>query len=586
MTDAIAPALAAAVNAWIAEDPDPVTRAQAQRWLDTADVKALAEAFGPRLAFGTAGLRGTIGAGPGCMNRALVRRVAAGLAHYLLATVPEAQQRGVVIGYDGRHGSRDFSEDTASVLAALGFHVWLHADTVPTPQLGHAVTTLAAAAGIMVTASHNPPKDNGYKVYWSDGAQIIPPHDAGISAAIDALGPLSSIACPPLAEVQARGLVRDAPDDIARRYLDEVHALRVHAGAERQRLRIVYTAMHGVGWRRVRDALTRAGHELVYPVREQRDPDADFPTVAFPNPEEPGALDLAMRVAADVDAEIILASDPDGDRLAVCVPDGAGGWRQLTGNQVGVLLADDLLTYGDQWKGAERLVATTIVSTTLLSRIAAAHGARYAEALTGFKWIANAAIPFDAAGGHFVVGFEEALGYSVGPVVRDKDGVSAALLFADLAAFAKSEGKSVLDRLEALYRRFDCHASYQRALTLPGVEGRAKINAMLATLRASPPRSLAGTEVVRFRDLAERVDLDLRSGTRTEPALPAADVLAWDLSDGARVLARPSGTEPKIKFYFEAPVPMGDDGLLAAEARGQQRVRALARDFLAIVDVG
>lgn len=547
----------AALN-WAADDPDPETAAAARALAENADLALLSDHFGSRLEFGTAGLRGALGAGPNRMNRALVRRVTAGLGDYLLANAPEARTRGVVIGFDGRIGSREFAADAALVLAAKGIPSHLHDEVCPTPQLAFDVVHLRAVAGIMVTASHNPPQDNGYKVYWGNGAQIVPPHDKGISAAIDRVTGLSSLTLPTLESARAAGLVQRVPEASLTAYLAAVAAQRVHHVAG---LRIVYTAMHGVGRKLIEAVLRAAGHTDLHVVPEQGDPDGRFPTVKFPNPEEPGALDLSLALAARVGADVVVANDPDADRLAVAVPRGDGTWRPLSGNEVGCLMAEDLLRYGPQVEG--RLVATTVVSSALLSRIAAAHGAAYAETLTGFKWIANAALRHEAGGGRFVMGYEEALGYSVGPVVRDKDGVSAALILCDLAAWEKSRGRTLLDALESLARTYGQYVSTQKSLTLPGADGARQIREMMADLRESPPTDFAGTPVVSVRDLSQPVSADL----------PPADVLAWDLEGGGRVLARPSGTEPKIKFYFEAREPVADgEAIAAAEARGRTRL--------------
>ena len=550
-------ALKALALAWAADDPDPLTVAATHALVAKGDAALLADHFGTRLEFGTAGLRGALGPGPNRMNHALVRRVTAGLGHYLLREVPEARRQGVVIGFDGRIGSREFATDAALVLAGLGIVAWLYDEVCPTPELAHGVTHLGASAGIMVTASHNPPQDNGYKVYWGNGAQIVPPHDRGISAAVDAIGGIAELRLPDGAAARAEGLVRPVPPAVLQTYLEKVAALRVH---HETGVRIVYTAMHGVGKRLIEQVLLPAGHTDLHLVAEQAEPDGRFPTVKFPNPEEPGALDLSLALAVRVSADLVIANDPDADRLAVAVPRGDGTWRALTGNEVGCLLAEDLLTHGGQ--EAHRLVATTVVSSALLSRIAAAHGAAYAETLTGFKWIANAALRHEAGGGRFVMGYEEALGYSAGSVVRDKDGVSAALLLCDLAAFEKARGRTLLHALESLARRYGQYVSSQKSITLPGADGARQIREIMAALRRAPPVDFAGTAVLAARDLA----------IPTRPDLPASDVLAWELEGGGRILARPSGTEPKIKFYFEAREPVAADES-TADAEGRARAR-------------
>ncbi|MFT5681867.1 MAG: phosphomannomutase [Myxococcota bacterium] len=550
---------------WMAADPNPATRAETEAII--ASGEGLTEAFGARLEFGTAGIRGRMGPGPGQMNRALVRQVTAGIAAYLLKNEPDAATMGVVIGFDGRHNSLAFAEDAAAVLSGAGLKVYQYDVVVATPTLAHAVLALSCAAGIMVTASHNPPADNGYKVYWSNGAQIISPHDKGISAEIDAVGGPWGVALPERAEVHA------VPTSVWTDYVAAVLAGRIHrvTGAV-----AVYTAMHGVGYAPLAALLDVAGHGIIA-VPQQRDPDGDFPTVAFPNPEEDGAMDLSLALARESSADLVLANDPDADRLSVAVPDIDGTWRQLTGNEVGLLLADELLTHGAQ--GGDRLVVTTVVSTSLLARVAQAHGARLAETLTGFKWIANKAMTDP---GDFVMGFEESLGYSVGDVVRDKDGLSAALHILDLASDCKARGTTLMAHLTALYRRYGYVASAQKSIKMPGLEGAAKIRAVMDGLRAAPPSAIAGLSVVRIRDVAKGTSRDLATGGVTPLDLPASNVIAFDLAEGCRVLARPSGTEPKIKFYFEAREVLSEgEPLAAAQARAEARMDAMYTDFFA-----
>ena len=561
---------------WVEEDPDPITQAAGHALLRAGDAQALRAHFGQRLRFGTAGMRGAIGPGPNRMNRALVRRVTAGLGRYVLDTVPDAKRRGAVIGFDGRHGSRDFAADAAAVLGGLGLPVYLFDVLVPTPSLAHALVHLNGAVGIMVTASHNPPQDNGYKVYWGNGAQIIPPHDKGISDAIDAIGALSEVSLPAAETRRAAGLLREVPPSVERAYLEAVARLRVYDGPT-EGLKIVYTAMHGVGRRMVERVFAHLGYDPLFVVPAQGDPDPDFPTVSYPNPEEAGAMDLALDLAREVSAHLVIANDPDADRLAVAIPS-PHGYRQLTGNEVGALLADELLRYGPQEAG--RLVVNTIVSSGILEVIAATHGVDFEQTLTGFKWIANLALVRDRAGGRFVMGFEEALGYTVGDVVRDKDGVSAALLFCDLVARCLQGGRTVLDRLEELAREYGVFVSCLHSVKLPGSSGADQIAAMMARLRSSPPRSIDGATVRRIRDYQHQVARDLGTGVETALALPVSNVLAFDL-DGARVLARPSGTEPKLKFYFEVQGAVArDEPLAVAEARAKMRLAALRDRFI------
>ncbi|MEJ7601915.1 MAG: phospho-sugar mutase, partial [Kofleriaceae bacterium] len=524
---------------------------------DASALKELTERFTGSLEFGTAGLRGILGAGPQRMNRVLVRKVSAGLGAYLLAHVPDAKRLGVLIGHDARRNSRVFSEDTARVLGGFGIKSYLAHRPWPTPTTAWAVVDLGACAGVMVTASHNPPAYNGYKVYWGNGAQIIPPHDVGMAAAIDTIGASDQLPMPALDALRAQGLVVDLDEGLHDRYLAQVVALRASPQLDGRSLVIAYTPLHGVGARSVEPALARAGFPNVHTEPSQREPDAEFPTVAFPNPEEKGAMDRVLALASSVSADLVLANDPDAGRLCVGVPDGAG-YRLLTGDQVGVLLADYLLAVGPAGK---RLVATTIVSSQLLGFLAQQAGADYRETLTGFKWIGNAALEYERDhDGRFVVGYEEALGYSVGPLVRDKDGVSAAVIFAELAAWNRARGKTVLDHIDDVYRRVGLFVTEQVSLVRPGAQGIAEIRNAMAKFRAAPPRELAGHAI------ETTVDFALGAG-----GLPPSDVLVFKLAGGRRVIMRPSGTEPKLKSYYEVRVEVA-----AGEPIATARVRGLA----------
>ena len=558
---------------WAALDPDPETRAETLSMLEGERLEELEAAFGQRLEFGTAGLRGRLGPGPGQMNRVLVQRVASGLGAYVEGL---GAAKTAVIGFDGRKNSRIFAEDTARVLGAQGFQVYLYDEVVPTPVLSYAVVALKVTVGVMVTASHNPPQDNGYKVYWSNGAQIVPPHDSGISAAIDDVG---EVILADVQELRASGRLKAPATAILENYYCDILELRVlnSTGA-----RAVYSAMHGVGGRFVMEALRRAGHTDVLPVPEQFEPDSRFPTVDFPNPEEPGALDLALALAAQEEADLVVANDPDADRLAVAVRDGEGQFIPLSGNEVGLLLAECLMSHGGQ--RTKPMLATTIVSSTMLRKIASAHDAAYAETLTGFKWIANRAIAHGESGGDFVVGFEEALGYSVGPVVRDKDGVSALLLLLDLAAAEKERGRSLLDSLEDLYRRYGLHLAEQVALKLPGADGAEKIRGLMERLRTAPPTSLLGHSIAIVTDLSDN-SRTVR-GVREEAGFPLSNVLGFEFENGFRILARPSGTEPKIKFYFEVQAAVGEGQELSQVRSDLSKVlESLKKAFLEMLDL-
>lgn len=559
-----------AARAWASDDPDPDARAEIERLLADGAADELADRFAGTLQFGTAGLRGLIGAGPNRMNRKVVLRATAGLAAYLLETTPDAAERGVAIGYDGRRLSREMAEDAASVVCGMGLRAFTFPHVVPTPLLAFACLDTNAAAGIMVTASHNPPDYNGYKVYWGNGAQIIPPTDEGIAASIARVGGVSSIARMPLAEARESGRLRELGPDIERRYLDGVRALSVRSDVPRD-IGIAYTALHGVGQRLALRALSEAGFAEVAAVAEQGEPDGRFPTVAFPNPEEKGAMDMVLALALSVGAELVIANDPDADRLAVAVRDARGELVQLTGNEVGCLLAHYLLEEGPRGDG--RLVINTIVSSPMLGSIARAHGAAWEQTLTGFKWIANRAM--EREGARFVLGYEEALGYTVGSLVRDKDGIGTAVVFAELAAWCKARGRSVLDELEETWRRYGMYLSRQVSKTLPGAEGQQKIASIMAKVRAAPPEMLADHRVEAVLDL-ERGERRAADGTTRPSGLPKGDVIALELEGDHRVMLRPSGTEPKIKFYFDVRVDMSaGETVSAARGRGEALIEEL-----------
>jgi len=516
-----------------------------------------------------------VAAGPNRMNRAVVRAATAAVAGWLLAP-GEAAGISVVVGCDARHRSAEFMDEVAGVLAGAGIAVHVLPRPCPTPLLAFAVRHLGTAAGIMITASHNPAADNGYKLYLSDGGQVIPPADAEIEKRIAALGPLSLIPVAPA----GTPLVTRHGDEIAQAYLAAVAgesgpAMAGLAGpVTGTGLNVVYTAMHGVAGQLMLRAMRLAGFGAPHVVAAQAEPDPDFPTVPFPNPEEPGALDLALADARRLGADLVIASDPDGDRLAVALP-GPAGWRVLTGDQAGALFGASLLDWtADQAAPQERLVASTVVSSTLLSKIAVAAGVRYAETLTGFKWIARAAdgVP----GARFVFGYEEALGYAVGDVVRDKDGFGAALVMLRLAAGAKAAGRSVLDVYDELERAHGVHLTSQVTLR---TADQAQV---MRRLRAAPPDAFGAETVSGLTDLAARAGTggaEAGGGAGDGAAagngtVPRADVLIFRLA-GGRVVLRPSGTEPKIKCYIEITEPVAGGSLAQARAAAAGRLAPL-----------
>jgi phosphomannomutase len=543
------PELMQRASSWRDDDPDEVTRAELGDLLKAAaagDIHAgadLADRFAGRLEFGTAGLRGAMGAGPNRMNRSMVIRTAAGLTAYLKESSREPL---VVIGFDARHNSDLFAADTAAVVVAAGGRAMVLPRPLPTPVLAFAIRHLGANAGVMVTASHNPAHDNGYKVYLGDGIQIVPPSDAEIAAHIARVNLVADVP-------RARSGWTTMNDDVLQAYLD---AAKVVVAADGPReLSVVHTALHGVGSDIVIAAFARAGFSAPIVVPSQSEPDPDFPTVEFPNPEEPGAIDAALALAARVHPDIVLANDPDADRCAVAVPDptaatveNPAGWRMLHGDEVGSLLGAHILSRGIS---ADAVFANSIVSSRLLAAMAAEAGIRHEETLTGFKWIAR--VP------GLRYGYEEAIGYCVDPGhVRDKDGISAALMLAEMAAGLRRQGRSLLDVLDDLSVRHGVHATDSFAVR---VDDLSLLGTLMSRLRKKPPTDLGGIPVARIDDLEQ--------GSQR---LPPTDGLRFLLSDGSRVIVRPSGTEPKLKVYLEAIVAVAQSTGLA-EARAQAAAR-------------
>ena len=562
--------------AWRDADPDPQTRAEIDQLLASGDTAGLAERFEGELAFGTAGIRAEIGAGPMRMNRMVVGRVAAGLARYIASSDPSAAS--VVIGYDGRTNSAVFAQDLGRILSRAGVAVSMLPGPLPTPVLAFSVRDRHAAYGLMVTASHNPRQYNGIKVYERDGGQLLPPRDEQIAAAIDATDPLH------LPHGWSEGSFDFTPaDDSVADYVTAVAADR-GPDPDAVRLKVVHTALHGVGDGTLRAVFAKAGWPDPIPVVAQQQPDPHFPTAHYPNPEEPGVLDLAARTAAEVGADLVLANDPDADRLAVMVPDG-GAWRALTGDELGILFGDAVLTRDIPPSG---VVATTVVSGSLLRHMSNVTGVRCVTTLTGFKWIAR-------AGGDdhtLVYGYEQALGYAVRPdLVADKDGISAALLALRIATVLAGAGQSLTDRLDDIYLANGLHVTGLR--TLQG--DLSRLNDAVESLRKAPPRQLAGRPLT-VTDLEGGppgvgpgvgpgvVDLAGGHAERSpDQPLPSSDVLIWRLGtehpgDGARVMIRPSGTEPEIKVYAEVASRVSDRSSLAA---AKESAAALVDELLA-----
>jgi phosphomannomutase len=562
-------ALLERTRAFAVGDPDPDTRAELERLVAERNLVELRERMRGPLVFGTAGLRARVGAGESRMNRGNVIRTTRGLADFLAAARPGARSLPVVVGHDARSTSAALARDVVAVLAAARIPVRWFEEPVPTPLVAFAARALSATAAIVITASHNPRDDNGYKVYLDDAIQLVAPHDRAIEHAIATVGPANSVprqelaaiaSTPPAFRVEAAPLPLHSWFE---RYLAEV----VPGLGPREpdpSLRIAYTPLHGVGWRFASHALAYAGYQDVHVVPEQAEPDGTFPTTPFPNPEEPGTLELALAFAAEKQAHLLLANDPDADRLAVAVPTASGRWLRLSGNQLAVLLADARLGAGQRGAARQPLCVSSIVTTPLVEAVARAHGARFERTLTGFKWLWTAVLALERRGGvRFAYAAEEALGYSVSPAVRDKDGISAAIAVADLASRCRREGKSLLDHLHALERRHGVWASVPKNVDVDAASGSAAISAALDRLVASPPAMLGTRRVRAVRDY--------RVGAESRPAWLGAALLVELELDNGRVLVRPSGTEPKLKFYAD----------LRAEAAPATAVSALEEELAA-----
>ncbi len=535
--------LIAEVERWIAEDPDPTTQSELRRLLELRDEATLRSCFSGFLEFGTAGLRGPLGPGPSRMNRAVVTKTAAGLAQYM----KKNSLHSVVIGRDARYGSEDFTRDTAEIMQGAGFDVFVLPRPLPTPVLAFAVRDLKCDVGIMVTASHNPPQDNGYKVYLGgtvggvryDGSQIIAPADKEISHEIAQVPPL-----PTLKRSQGWKVL---DEEIIEKYIRTTAAL-ADAPAD---LSVVYTAMHGVGTETIEKVFAAAGFSPLILVTEQAQPDPDFPTVAFPNPEEPGAIDLALAKAQAVKADLVIANDPDADRCAAAIEDSHGKWRMLRGDEVGALLGEYITGAGKK----PGVIANSIVSSSILKKIAEAHSYPFQETLTGFKWIAK--IP------NLVFGYEEALGYCVDShSVNDKDGISAALALTQLALNLKKQGKTIDAYLDEIWSKYGYHATKQISVRTTSVDDITKV---LGQIRAHVPESIGKFAVVKFDDLETPTD-----------GLPPTNGVRFFLSGDVRVIIRPSGTEPKIKCYIEV-VRKGE--VSAAKAEAHQVMDSLDGDL-------
>ena len=518
------------------------------------DENEIKERFYMDLEFGTAGLRGIIGAGTNRMNIYVVRRATQGLANYIAKVDKKSQ--GVAIAYDSRHMSPEFAQEAALCLAANGIKAYIFETLRPTPELSFAVRHLGCVAGINVTASHNPPEYNGYKVYWEDGAQITPPHDSGIMGEVKAISDWNTVKTMDKAEAEKAGLFEVIGKEVDDAYMAELKKQVIHMDAiqaEGKNLKIVYTPLHGTGNIPARRILKELGFENVYVVKEQELPDGDFPTVSYPNPEAAEAFELGLKLAKEVDADLVLATDPDADRLGVRVKDKNGEYHDLTGNMSGCLLANYEISQRKAVNGSlpeDGALIKTIVTTNLADAIAKGYGVKLIEVLTGFKFIGQQILGFEKSGkGSYLFGFEESYGCLIGTYARDKDAIVATMALCEAAAYYKTQGKTLRDAMIEMYEQFGYYKDDIKAVTMKGIEGLQKIQDIMNSLRQNPPAEFAGHKVVAVRDYKADTIKNLETGEVTPTGLPNSNVLYYELTNDAWVCVRPSGTEPKVKFY-------------------------------------
>ena len=519
------------------------------------DDNEIKERFYMDLEFGTAGLRGIIGAGTNRMNIYVVRRATQGLANYIAKGDKKSQ--GVAIAYDSRHMSPEFAEEAALCLAANGIKAYIFESLRPTPELSFAVRHLGCVAGINVTASHNPPEYNGYKVYWEDGAQITPPHDSGIMGEVKSISDWNTVKTIDKAEAEKAGLFQVIGKEVDDAYMAELKKQVLHMDAikaEGKNLKVVYTPLHGTGNIPARRILKELGFENVYVVKEQELPDGDFPTVSYPNPEAAEAFELGLKLAKEVDADLVLATDPDADRLGVRVKDKNGEYHDLTGNMSGCLLANYEISQKKAINGSlpeDGALIKTIVTTNLADAIAKGYGVKLIEVLTGFKFIGQQILGFEQSGkGSYLFGFEESYGCLIGTYARDKDAIVATMALCEAAAYYKTQGKTLWDAMIEMYEQFGYYKDAIQSVTMKGIEGLQKIQEIMNSLRQNPPAEFAGHKVVAVRDYKADTITDVATGAVKPTGLPNSNVLYYELTDDAWVCVRPSGTEPKVKFYY------------------------------------
>ncbi|RZA16533.1 MAG: phospho-sugar mutase, partial [Proteobacteria bacterium] len=572
---------------------DSKTQKEIGALLEAKDTKELAERFYRDLEFGTGGLRGILGAGTARMNIYNVRKAAQAFADYLNSHFKDKPNKSIAISYDSRRFSREFSEATAEVMAANGITSYITAELRPTPILSFAVRHYGCQGGVCVTASHNPPQYNGYKVYWATGGQIVPPHDEEIIRRYSDLKNYEDIKFMAFADGLKKGLIKEVGKELDEAYFAELVKLSVRAGVGRENFKIVYTPLHGTGGKIVPEALKRFGFKDVTMVPEQAEPNAEFPTVKFPNPEEPEAMEMAINLGRKLKADLVLGTDPDSDRIGIVVREGED-YRIFNGNQIGSLLIDFFLSgLKDSGRMPKNpLVIKTVVTTEQQDKIAAFYGATSEETLTGFKWICQLIDDIETGKNkphrQYVCGGEESYGFLAGTHVRDKDAVSACCIAAEMVAYYKSKGKTLSQVLDEIFLRHGAYLESLLTVTLPGMDGASRIGEIMNQLRANPPKELAGSTVEKFRDLEKGQELNLKSGQKADIPLPSSNVLQFILSDGSKVSARPSGTEPKIKFYFsvfkDLPSKASEAELASAKAGCAKRIGELEQAFKALIN--
>ena len=544
------------------------------------DDKEIKERFYTELEFGTAGLRGIIGAGTNRMNIYTVRKATQGLANYIIEK--NGQSKGVAVAYDSRRMSPEFADEAALCLAANGIKAYVFESLRPTPELSYAVRSLGCIAGINITASHNPPEYNGYKVYWEDGAQITPPHDKGIMAEVKAVTDYNTVKTMGLEEAKAAGLYETIGQQVDDGYIAELKKQVIHQDAidaVGDDIKIVYSPLHGTGNIPARRIMKELGFKNVYVVKEQELPDGNFPTVSYPNPEAEEAFELGLKLAKEVDADLVLATDPDADRLGVRVKDKDGVYHTLTGNMSGCLLADYEIGQRAAKEGLpeDGALVKSIVTSNLAKAIAKGYGIELIEVLTGFKFIGQQILKFETTGkGHYLFGFEESYGCLIGTYARDKDAIVATMALCEAAAYYKTQGKTLWDAMLDMYEKYGYYKEDIQSITLKGIEGLQKIQEILETLRKNPPTEVGGYKVLRARDYQANTIKDTQTGEVTKTGLPSSNVLYYDLTDDAWLCVRPSGTEPKVKFYY------GVKGTSLTDA--DEKSEKLGKEVMAMID--